>query len=479
MMTRLLLEDRHRPWGNRPGSDRGSLPMVLLLSIVAVAIAALLVPIVIVQMQSTTHNNRRNFQLAAAQAGLYYALGTFGDSVSDLPCTDHPVVGDVPASETLPQKYSVEISYYTQDPAGHDSAWLAANAMVCDVGSGPYDPLDVDASPGWAVVTSTGAIDGDDKFRTLQAIYTMSSGGSISLWTSAPERLCLEATAAPGASLPVAGDPVRVQPCDEDQVNQRWDYRSNSKIQLAGSANLGEPSGLCLAGGTVQACSSSTVLFDSDSSGRLRASTSGCLAAGSYAAGSTVLTQACATGGPNHHGDRQVWIMSAEVRAGAAAGAASTQLVNKQTAWCLTETDSPVSGVNMKAVVSRCDNKSQGNQALSVPATGAAGYLKFVASGRCLATSTSNPHVDGWVTVASCAGTGTTWRQSGAMWLDSSGNCLTVSTESSEGWYQGQPKLVVTPSSDCHSLESQQWKLTNDSSNGGFSQVIEIGEEVS
>src|SRR4051812_29402072 len=62
-------------------SDRGSMPMALLVSLVGMALSAALVPIVVGQITSTRTVSARAFALQAAQAGIDVALGQLRSAV--------------------------------------------------------------------------------------------------------------------------------------------------------------------------------------------------------------------------------------------------------------------------------------------------------------------------------------------------------------------------------------------------------------
>ena len=90
------------------GDDRGSLVFAMLVTIIGIAVTALLLPIAITQIGSTREENRRSRAVSAAQAGLDVALGhiqaandgtvvngSTGGVLSALPCG--PLTGAVSA----------------------------------------------------------------------------------------------------------------------------------------------------------------------------------------------------------------------------------------------------------------------------------------------------------------------------------------------------------------------------------------------
>src|SRR5260370_5090797 len=110
-------------------ADSGLIVLVVLLPLVGVMLSALLVPIVLTQINSTRDDLSRVHDLGAAQSGLDVAVGHIraandgaGHGVlASLPCG--PFSGQVGAGGTA--RYQVTIGYYGTDPQGQSGAWLA------------------------------------------------------------------------------------------------------------------------------------------------------------------------------------------------------------------------------------------------------------------------------------------------------------------------------------------------------------------
>lgn len=242
----------------RPRGDRGSLPMALLLVLVGMSLSALLVPLVLTQIQSTTLNNHRLRALNAAQAGLDVAIGQIRAAndgsgagvLLDLPCG--PMAGAVSAGG--PAQYSVTIEYYDADPRGQtaNSTWKSTHRIACYPGGG------TDSTPVSALMYATGTDPSPPRpeSRRLQGTYTFETtnqnipGGLIHVYQTATSTdLCLDA----GTGSPAAGTNVRMQPCTPGAISQTFAYLSNLNLQLVASTTAALPLGMCLDAGTPQA----------------------------------------------------------------------------------------------------------------------------------------------------------------------------------------------------------------------------------
>ena len=92
-----------RPFLRRLKDDRGSMPLVLLVSIVGMIISGMLVPVLLGQTHSSKFDTTRVQSIDAAQAGLDLALGKIrcattagaGDA-TQLPCG--PITGSLDAN---------------------------------------------------------------------------------------------------------------------------------------------------------------------------------------------------------------------------------------------------------------------------------------------------------------------------------------------------------------------------------------------
>jgi hypothetical protein len=230
--------------------ERGSLPMLMLVVLVGMALAALMVPLVITQTHTTTFDTGRGRALQAAESGIDLALGQIrasqsgtGDEgdVAKLPCG--PLEGT--AGQANASTYSVEIGYYTKNPVGQSDVWLDDNAMACVPGYGVADAAHDVYIPSFVLLTSTGTDGQTGDSRTLTTTYVVHTtdinipGGQIRLYPSGPVNYCLT------VSLPAAnGATVTLQPC-QDPVpdSQKFAYADQLGIQLVAS---GDDNPLCL-----------------------------------------------------------------------------------------------------------------------------------------------------------------------------------------------------------------------------------------
>jgi hypothetical protein len=342
---------------DRARDDRGSLPMVLLVTIVGMLLTALLVPVLLNQDHSTRFDTSRVTSLDAAQAGIDVAMGKIrsarnasqtGDPTK-LPCG--PITGTVDASGTI--SYTTKITYYTADPVSDPTA----SAMLCVDGYGTYDTGTGLSTPSYAQISSTGnggGGNGASKGRTLVSTYRFKMnnlnvpGGVIRIYpassTSSP--FCLDA----GTATPATGDAVKLQACSTTTPpadQQVFVYRTDLTLQLLSSVTATNANGLCLSysstttGTAVKfaACSALgsapwTQQWSFDDSGEFQASLSNtattgkgalsgqCMDVASQAANTAATIQKCvgSTTSP-----RQAWIPAPSVGAGAAA---APQFVN-------------------------------------------------------------------------------------------------------------------------------------------------------
>lgn len=247
------------------GSDRGNLPMLLLVILVGLTFGALLVPMVISQDKTTRYDTSRTQSLHAAQSGLDTALGQIraasnGKGVgvpSQLPCGPFSGSSDDGGSGT----YSVRMQYFTADPGPHaaDVAWLKANAVACVKGYGTYSEVDgISRSiPSFVLLTSSGSngegLPGSVAGRTLQSTYVVRTtnssiaGGIIRIYPSGSEANCMDA-----GTNPRPGNVVVATTCDQTNPAQLWSYNFDLSIQLVSSvaettdATTARGNGLCL-----------------------------------------------------------------------------------------------------------------------------------------------------------------------------------------------------------------------------------------
>lgn len=247
--------------------DTGSMPLALLITLVAVALSALLTPMVLGQFRATAIDARRVHALHAAQAGLDVVMGRLRSAhdsankglVDRLPCG--PIEG--PVGSGGPARYKVWIDYFTSDPRGHwspatawppgganEDRWIQLNRLTCTgkllqtpayallraVGSDSDVAGDISAAPGrW--------LHGTYRFKTTNENI---AGGLIHAYKLATSTdLCMDA----GSGSPVAGADVVMRPCTPGTSRQIWSYNPNLTVSLVSSRTAALPLGMCLDAG--------------------------------------------------------------------------------------------------------------------------------------------------------------------------------------------------------------------------------------
>jgi hypothetical protein len=240
----------------RDGTDRGSMPLALLITMVSVGLSALLSTVIIGQVDATRRVEHRVQALNAAQAGLDVALAgirlattpVIGGDRAKLPCT-------LPASalgET--GRYEVTIDYFTIDPDGYqwDTTPIEDRRVPCTPGSG------TSTTPGYALLRSRGTAcycdaDGDGHvsddepdWRRLHATYTLNTtdekllGGEIQVFSLAT--LCIGTNVAPDD-----GTPLVAVDCDRtDRARKLFAYPPSLQLRLTDSRTAARPEGLCI-----------------------------------------------------------------------------------------------------------------------------------------------------------------------------------------------------------------------------------------
>ncbi len=355
--------------------DRGSLPLALLLIMVGLALAAALLPTMIVQDRATVFDGTRMDNLAAAQAGVDVVVGDIRAATSStavgnaaaLPCTtaSTPITGPVNGTGGK-ATYSAVVSYFVLDPILNPPPPKGTNnPMICINGAGTYDPGSATYVPSFALITSLGtdgvsAGGGGSTGRTITSTYVFKTSdvnfpsGVIRVFPDGTNNWCMDV----GGGTPTAGTPVVLQACSSSTppaAQQLFAYRKDLTLQLSASVSVTAPYGLCLdfnTGSTnpapaaknknpvrLQPCAdlgSSNVpysqqwsyndnggftasLSDSASTGVL---SSECIAADKQAAADPVLLRDCGSAGST-----QAWLPAPSVGAG---GAAYPQMVNFQ-----------------------------------------------------------------------------------------------------------------------------------------------------
>ncbi len=426
--------------------DRGSLPMVVLVTIIGLMLSALMVPVLLNQDHATRFDTTRVLSLDAAQAGLDVALGKIrastdaqgaGDATG-LPCGR--LSGQV--SNASPARYDVTIEYFTADPVAQPST----PKMICVDGYGTYDTSSGNFTPSWARITSLGTGGGGNgasKGRTLVTTYRFKTnnanvpGGVIRIFpaSSSSAPACLDA----GSAVPVAGRAIALQSCSTTtppSAQQVFVYRTDLTLQLQSSVSATDVNGLCLSytsptagvAVTLAACQPLgsppyTQQWSFDDNGAFRASLSTSAANGTLSSvcmnvaaqsPSTPVTLANCAGGVTS--PTQAWIPAPSVGAGAAA---LPQWVNYyEFGRCLDITNQNVNTtylIDYPCKQNPYPNAVAFNQKFTAPtiAQGAASatgtiYTTYNGTNYCLTSPGTNA---GYVTVAVCGKTGAlqTW----------------------------------------------------------------------
>jgi hypothetical protein len=345
----------------RADSERGSLPMLMLVITVGLSLSSLLIPVVLSQSQGSRNTMTKVRSLHAAEAGTDIALGairaanngaTTGDTTK-LPCG--PMTGTV--NSTTGTSYSVTLDYYVTDPTGQSAAWLSSssNKMRCATGYGTFDTNNGGSVPKDAILTSVGTstIGNLTSTRTLVSTYVFqtstatTNGGVIRIYPTSTSTtpMCMDV-----GSNPVVGTPVVLQPCSTStppSVQQTFSYNTDLAIQLVSSTASVTPNGLCLDTSGTRTVGSPVVLQKCYAAGFApynqqwsindvsaiegarsdrSLDSSSCMNVAAQTAGTPVLLQA--TCGSSYD-TTTTWVPSPTVGAGAA-GSAHNQLVNLQ-----------------------------------------------------------------------------------------------------------------------------------------------------
>ncbi|WP_412742924.1 ricin-type beta-trefoil lectin domain protein [Krasilnikovia sp. MM14-A1004] len=474
-------------WSGPRRGEGGSLPLAMLLTTVALAATAAMVPIVVKQANSTGTISSRTSSMEGARSGMDVALGQIraaidgsgAGALEELP----PCQMDGAGADGA--KYTVTITYYGLSPSG------AEVPMSCP-------PLDVPVSAK-LTVTGTGGTSsaGAKDTRTLEATYKFKtsneniSGGAIRLDQPTNPYLCLDAG---GSRFPGAGAKVMMEKCVDGASDQRFAYTADLNIKLVQSETSTYKAGLCLDAPmprktddqvTFQPClgRQARQQWSLDNSSNFRSTSDGinldsfCLNLKSTASPNNFLV----IGGCGGTANKMVFRPQAGVGAGMASRATG-QLVNfKQFSRCLDVTNHDVNMSYM--IVWFCKQAPDGNvswnQRWDMPAqsTNAANAV----AERIRTTGTSSPGVclksprstasNKYVTVTACSATGvltdnslkwTTWGDTGDYTtsyriVDADGHCLTptdLTVTTPDTHTDGTAKAKVA---DCTDSLLQKW----------------------
>jgi Ricin-type beta-trefoil lectin domain len=358
--------------------DTGSLPVAVLLSIIGVGVSTVLLT-TILQLTSVTKVERgRAYALQAARSGLETAVARLRSakdtagrgSVTALPCGDGAtpqltgsVGADTSGRANGPLRFTVTITYFTQDPEGRSAVWLSANGKPCATKLG--------GPPAFAVLDATGVDVATGRERHLFGTYTFKTvlrssapGGQLRVWQTSTDVFCVDA----GTANPGPGTTVTMQKCaTEDGTpdgraigRQRFRYNPNLTISFV-DAGSEAPDTLCLEAGWPQQAGAIVKLQPCGATTQMRQQWSFTTASGlsgtndgrtignhcfSVATPETVgsliklndkagtyRSPGCDSGFPNNV---QSWTPQPDTGAGAAGLPGTNQLVNsKKYGWCL------------------------------------------------------------------------------------------------------------------------------------------------
>jgi len=251
-------------WRRRSGDDRGSLPLAMLLSIVAVGAIGLLGSTVVGQVTTTRHDAGRAIAIDAANSGIEAGLAQLralpvnssGDApVTSLPCSataggpSVTMAGAVSPAQTA--TYAVNIYYLTNaPPSGVDpETWARTNRLGCAAAGGPV------TVPMYALLVATGSAGAAT--RTMTATYLFQSrtkanvpGGTIKIYNSDQ---CLTAPRGISDPLPLTpGAQVVTATCASSDAKQIFTYNPTLQVELKGAEGSASfPHGACLSAASV------------------------------------------------------------------------------------------------------------------------------------------------------------------------------------------------------------------------------------
>ncbi|WP_157017572.1 RICIN domain-containing protein [Cryptosporangium arvum] len=246
--------------------DDGSLPIAMLLTLVALSLSTLVLDSVVRQTVLARTEIARAEALNAAQSGLDVGMahirsandGTVAGVLSKLPCAS--LAGTV--TSVLRGSYSVSVRYYAQDPQGQPASWLSgASRITCAPSQG------VARTPAYALLSSVGSYSaglGATVSRTLTAVYTFRTtnqsipGGMIHVYraNTSETDLCLDA----GSATPASGTAVTLQTCSPGLAAQNFAYDNKLRILLLSSRTTALPVGVCLDSATPHAVGNPVVV---------------------------------------------------------------------------------------------------------------------------------------------------------------------------------------------------------------------------
>jgi hypothetical protein len=239
----------------RTRDQRGSIPLVMLLTVVGVGITVVLSGAVMQSIRTTRSENGRTAALLAARTGLENALAGIRaakdadgvGAIASLPCGTEGVpqlLGTVAATTV---RYEATITYLVQDPTGHDATWAHANGKPC--------ASLLNAIPRFAYVESTGYAPGATHTRSLFGTYAFrtamkgnTSGGLIRDGIAGIDT-CIDAGAVPAPGTVVTMQTCATNPDGTAVDRQNFAYQPNVTLALLHVDATLYPDGLCLDAG--------------------------------------------------------------------------------------------------------------------------------------------------------------------------------------------------------------------------------------
>jgi hypothetical protein len=237
-------------------NDNGSLPVALLLVMVATMLGAIIASITAVSASGARDELERPRLLDAAESGLEVvvahiraAADVAGNGIlTALPCGPYTGKVGTGTGAGTRETYTVTITYRT----------VGGSVLPCTSGSGPA------TVPRYADFTSTGTDVITGATRTLSSRYTVSStnanisGGSFRAWQTVGgvAKPCLDA----GSASPAAGTVLQLAACVPGSKQQIFAYNTHFQLMLVSSATDAIPQGMCADGGALPHPSTNVVV---------------------------------------------------------------------------------------------------------------------------------------------------------------------------------------------------------------------------
>jgi hypothetical protein len=225
--------------------DTGSLPVALLLIMVATMLSGLIASITTASIGSARYAMARPRLLDAAQSGLEVAVAHLRAAVdasgagvlTALPCGPYSGTVGTGSGVGTRETYTVTITYKS----------VGGSVVPCTSGAGPA------AVPRYADLVSTGADASTGAARTLTSRYTVGTtnsniaGGRFRAWYTVGTiaKPCLDA----GSATPAAGAVIYLAQCVPGSKQQIFAYTSRLQLALVSSATDAMPQGMCVDGG--------------------------------------------------------------------------------------------------------------------------------------------------------------------------------------------------------------------------------------